>query len=130
MGLIITPLETPRRFNPRIQAPAAYQNLGGRELVARFDGGDITSDGGALLLKKLEEKTAIVRRFAACFADYRNPKFIEHPLLDLVAQRVFGLALGYEDLNDHDQLRSDPMLAAALGKDDVNGEQRRRENAL
>jgi Transposase DDE domain group 1 len=127
MGLIITPLETPRRFTPLDLPQATPQNLGGRELVWRFDGGDITSDGGALVLKKLEEKTAIVRRFAACFEDYRNPNLIEHPLLDLISQRVFGLALGYEDLNDHDELRSDPMLAVALGKDDVNGEQRRRE---
>ena len=127
MGLIITPLETPRRFHPLSQPLTTPRNLGGRELVWRFDGGAITSDGGALLLKKLEEKTAIVRRFAACFEDYRNPKLIEHPLPDLIAQRVFGLALGYEDLNDHDELRSDPMLAVVLGKDDVQGQQRRRE---
>ena len=127
MGLVITPLDTPKRFNPLAQPLGAPQKLGGRELVWRFDGGDITSDGGALLLKKLEERTGIVRRFAACFTDYRSPKQIEHPLLDLITQRVFGLALGYEDLNDHDQLRSDPMLAVALNKDDVKGEQRRRE---
>jgi hypothetical protein len=88
--------------------------------------GDITSDGGALLLQKLEARTGIVRRFAACFLDYRKAEQIEHPLLDLITQRVFGLALGYEDLNDHDELRRDPMLAVALGKDDVKGEQRRR----
>ena len=82
--------------------------------------------GGALLLKKLEERTGIARRFAACFTDYRSATQIEHPLLDLVMQRVFGLALGYEDLNDHDELRRDPMLAVALNKDDVKGEQRRR----
>jgi hypothetical protein len=126
MGLVITPLPTPRRFNPLAQPLQAPQNLGGRELVWRFDGGDITSDGGALVLKKLEERTGIVRRFAACFTDYRKSDQIEHPLLDLIAQRVFGLALGYEDLNDHDELRRDPMLAVALGKDDVKGEQRRR----
>lgn len=126
MGLVITPLETPRRFNPLAQPLGRLDNLGGRELVWRFDGGDITSDGGALVLKKLEERTAIVRRFAACFEDYRNPNPIEHPLLDLIAQRVFGLALGYEDLNDHDELRGDPMLAVALAKDDVKGQQRRR----
>src|ERR1035438_5085085 len=126
MGLVITPLERPRRFNPLAQPLEAPQKLGGRDLVWRFDGGDITSDGGALVLKKLEERTGIVRRFAACFTDYRSPQQIEHPLLDLVAQRVFGLALGYEDLNDHDELRRDPMLAVALGKDDVKGEQRRR----
>src|SRR5450756_835926 len=126
MGLVITPLQTPRRFNPLAQPLEASQNLGGRQLVWRFDGGDITSDGGALVLKKLEERTRIVKRFAACFTDYRNPKLIEHPLLDLIVQRVFGLALGYEDLNDHDELRGDPMLAVALNKDDVKGEQRRR----
>jgi hypothetical protein len=78
------------------------------------------------VLKNLEERTGIVRRFAACFTDYRKSDQIEHPLLDLISQRVFGLALGYEDLNDHDELRSDPMLAVALSKDDVKGEQRRR----
>jgi hypothetical protein len=126
MGLVITPLRTPRRFNPLAQPLEASQKLGGRELVWRFDGGDITSDGGALVLKKLEERTGIVRRFAACFTDYRSAKQIEHPLLDLIMQRVFGLALGYEDLNDHDELRRDPMLAVALSKDDVKGQQRRR----
>jgi hypothetical protein len=126
MGLVITPLKTSRRFNPLGQPLATPQNLGGRELVCRFDGGDITSDGGALLLKKLEERTGIVRRFAACFTDYRRADQIEHPLLDLIMQRIFGLALGYEDLNDHDDLRCDPMLAVALGKDDPKGQQRRR----
>src|SRR5215469_16448083 len=97
-------------------AAASQPELGGRELVWRFDGGDITSDGGVLVLKKLEQRTGIVRRFAACFTDYRKPDQIEHPLLDLIMQRLFGLALGYEDLNDHDDLRRDPMLAVALGK--------------
>src|SRR6266699_4714813 len=111
MGLVITPLETPRRFNPLAQRLESSQKLGGRELVWRFDGGDITSDGGALILRQLEERTGIVRRFAACVTDYRRPGLIEHPLLDLMMQRVFGLALGYQDLNDHDELRRDPMLA-------------------
>jgi hypothetical protein len=127
MGLLITPLQTPRRFAPLAEPLGTPQKLGGRDLVWRFDGGDITSDGGALLLRQLEHQTGIVRRFAACFHDYRRPDLIEHPLLDLITQRVFGLALGYEDLNDHDELRSDPMLAAALNKDDVKGEHRRRE---
>jgi hypothetical protein len=76
MGLVITPLNTPRRFNPLAKPLETPQNLGGRELVWRFDGGDITSDGGALLLQQLEQRTGIVRRFAACFTDYRNPKQI------------------------------------------------------
>jgi len=126
MGLVNTPLFAPRRFNPLAQPLQTSQQLGGRDLVWRFDGGDITSDGGALVLKKLEERTGIVRRFAACFTDYRKQEQIEHPLLDLIMQRVFGLALGYEDLNDHDELRGDPMLAVALGKDDVKGQNRRR----
>jgi hypothetical protein len=126
MGLVITPLQTPRRFAPLARPLETSQKLGGRDLVWRFDGGDITSDGGALVLKKLEERAGIVRRFAACFTDYRNPQQIEHPLLDLIGQRVFGLALGYEDLNDHDELRRDPMLAVALSKDDVKGQKRRR----
>src|SRR5260370_10780556 len=102
------------------------QKLGGRDLVWNFDGGDITADGGALLLKQLEQRTGIVRRFAACFTDYRRLDLIEHPLLDLIGQRVFGLALGYEDLNDHDELRRDPMLAVALGKDALEGGHRGR----
>jgi hypothetical protein len=126
MGLVLTPWPTPRRFKPLAQPLGAPQKLGGRDLVWRFDGGDITSDGGALLLRKLEQRTGIVRRFAACFIDYRKPAQIEHPLLDLITQRIFGLALGYEDLNDHDQLRADPMLAVVLGKNDIKGEQRRR----
>ena len=126
MGLVITPLQTPRRFDPLVQPLGTLQKLGGRELVWHFDGGDITSDGGALVLKQLEQRTRIVHRFAACFTDYRRPDLIEHPLLDLILQRVFGLALGYEDLNDHDELRRDPMLAVALSKDDVKGENRRR----
>lgn len=126
MGLVVTPLASHREFSLPNRPLDQFGNLGGRELNWNFEGGAITSDGGVLLLKKVEERTAILRRFAACFEDYRNPDQIEHPVLDLVAQRVYGLALGYEDLNDHDELRRDPMLAVALGKDDPQGEQRRR----
>ncbi len=73
------------------------KSLGRREVVARFDGGDITSDGGSILLRELEAKTGIIRRFAACFTDHRDPERIEHTVGELVAQRVYGLALGYED---------------------------------
>lgn len=107
----------------------AYLDLpivGRRELVADFDGGDISSDGGALLLRKAEQLTAIIHQFAACFTDHRNPDLIEHPLADLVAPRVYALALGYEDLNDHDDLRRDPLLAAVVGKPDPKGTTRRR----
>jgi hypothetical protein len=94
-------------------------------VVARFDGGDITSDGGSLLLRELEANTGIIRRFAECFTDHRDPDRIEHTVEELVAQRVYGLALGYEDLNDHDSLRHDPMLAVLVGKTDPKGETRR-----
>lgn len=98
-----------------------------REVVVRFDGGQITSDAGALLLRPVEQRTGILRQFAACFRDYRKPAFVEHTVSELVRQRVYGLALGYEDLNDHDQLRQDPLLALLSGKSDLEGEHRRRE---
>src|SRR5262245_9858166 len=95
-------------------------------VLGSFDGGDIPSDGGSLLLRKTEELTAIIRQFAECFTDHRDPELIEHSLEHLVAQRVYALALGYEDLNDHDELRHDPLLATVVGKTDPAGESRRR----
>ena len=83
-----------------------FHPLGSREVVGHFDGGEITSDAGGLLLREVEQRTGIVSKLAACFVDYRNPSAIEHPVKDLVAQRVYALCLGYEDLNDHDQLRA------------------------
>ena len=98
-----------------------------REVVARFDGGTITTDAGGLLLHRTEQKTGILRQFARCFLDYRHPERIDHSVPELVRQRVYGLALGYEDLNDHDQLRGDPLLAMLSGKADVEGRKRRRK---
>ena len=103
-----------------------FPMLGRREVLADFDGGDLTSDGGALLLRKVEELSGIIRQLAACFTDHRNPDLIEHTVTDLVAQRVYGLALGYEDLDDHDDLCHDPLLAAVVGKLDPTGQARRR----
>lgn len=97
-----------------------------REAVARFDGGTITTEAGALLLHQTEEKTGILGQFARCFRDFRNPGSIEHSVAELVRQRVYGLALGYEDLNDHDRLRADPLLAMLAGKADPEGGGRRR----
>ena len=87
-----------------------------RQVVAGFDGGVMSSDGGALLLGATNRVIRLVDRFAACFSDARTPGLIEHSLPTLVGQRVFGLALGYEDLNDHDQLRHDPLMAVLAGK--------------
>jgi len=93
-----------------------------REIRAQFDGGAITTEGGGLLLREVEKRIGIVRQFAACFRDYRNPDLIEHTVEELVAQRVYGLALGYEDLNDHEELRKDPLLAVLVEKSDPEGE--------
>ena len=88
----------------------------GREVVASFDGGAITSDAGGLLLGATDRAIGLVDRFAACFIDRRDPRLVEHLVRTLVGQRVFGIALGYEDLNDHDELRHDPMMAVLAGK--------------
>ncbi len=93
-----------------------FQPLKNRAIRAQFDGGAITSDGGSLLLREVEKRTGILRQFASCFTDYRNPERIEHTVEELVAQRVYGLALGYEDLNDHEELRKDPLLAVLVEK--------------
>jgi hypothetical protein len=93
-----------------------------REIRAQFDGGAITSDGGGLLLREVEKRIGILHQFSACFTDYRNPDLIEHPVKQLVAQRVYGLALGYEDLNDHEELRNDPLLAVLVEKEDPDNE--------
>src|SRR6266850_305688 len=105
--------------------PIEFHRSGSREVVAQFDGGNITSDAGGLILREVEQRTGILKKFAACFVDYRDPEAIEHPVEDLVAQRTYGLCLGYEDLNDHDELRADPLLAVMVGKRDPKGEQRR-----
>ncbi|WP_293675021.1 IS1380 family transposase [Thiolapillus sp.] len=104
-----------------------FQSLGRREVMGRFDGGRITSDGGGLLLREVDRHIGLLDRLAACFTDHRNPESIEHSVRDLVAQRVYGLALGYEDLNDHDDLRKDSTLALLVGKRDLTGEQRVRK---
>ncbi len=88
----------------------------GREVVGAFDGGAITSDAGALLLGTADRAIKLTERLAGCFGDTRRAHLIEHEVTTLLAQRVFGIALGYEDLNDHDELRHDPMMAVLAGK--------------
>lgn len=105
----------------------AFQNLGTREVVAAFDGGKVASDGGALLLREVETRFGFVAQFARCFTDHRDPEAIEHPVIDLLKQRIYGLCLGYEDVNDHDQLRHDPLMAVLVGKKDPLGKDRLRK---
>ena len=104
----------------------AFQPLGSRAVIARFNGGYVTSDGGALLLREVEHRTGILRRVATCFTDQRAPGRIEHPVEALVKQRVYALTRGDEDLNDHDQLRRDPLLAVLVGTRDPTGQHRKR----
>jgi hypothetical protein len=93
-------------------------------VVADFSGGHLSSDGGALLLRQIDNGLGVTRALAACFGDGRNQRFVEHSVAELLAQRVHGLALGYEDLNDHAALRRDPLLAVAAGKLDPLGAER------
>ena len=101
-----------------------FPGVGRRRLVARFDGGAISSDAGALLLKAVEARTGLLAGASRCFVDHRDPQRIEHSVEELVSQRVVALALGYEDLNDHDELRHDVLLASVVGKEDPTGSTR------
>jgi hypothetical protein len=102
-----------------------FQELGSREVIGKFNGGMITSDGGGLLLREVEKRAHIAGRFSHCFTDFRDQDSIEHTVSELVSQRIYGLALGYEDLNDHDMLRSDPLLAVLCEKEEPTGSNRK-----
>ncbi len=93
-----------------------FARVEGRAVIASFDGGAITTDAGGLLLGATDRAISLVDRFALCFRDVRVAELIEHEVLSLVGLRVFGIALGYEDLNDHDTLRHDPVMAVLAGK--------------
>ncbi len=96
-----------------------HYNLGkirGREILANFDGGRISSDTGIILIAELDKKLGITKRFANCFQDYRHGSYTNYSIIKLLAQRLYGIILGYEDVNDHDKLRNDPALEIALEK--------------
>jgi len=97
-------------------ASLVFGTSAGRQLVGAFDGGSITSNGGALLLGAADRAIKLTGRVVGCFRDLRSPEWIVHPLANLVRQRVYGIALACEDLIDHDQLRFDPALTATLGR--------------
>ena len=100
------------------QQTFGFQALGSRRVEADFTGGHLSSDGGVLLLREMDRHIGLCDKLARCFSDTRHPGFVEHALPVMIRQRVLGLALGYEDLNDHDELRTDPLLAAACGNPD------------
>jgi len=101
--------------------PMDFSELHGRQVVADFSGGHLSSDGGVLLLRQIDRGLGVSRELAGCFRDARDPRFVEHSLPALLSQRLYALALGYEDLNDHAALRRDPLLAVAVEKDDPLG---------
>jgi hypothetical protein len=98
------------------QSEFSFEAHFSRQVVAAFDGGRLTTDGGGLLLRQADRKIGLLRRVAGCFRDARRPERIEHSLSVMLAQRIYGLALGYEDLNDHEELRHDPLLAVLAGQ--------------
>src|SRR5215467_15174014 len=93
-----------------------FARVEGRSVVAAFDGGKITSDAGGVLLRATDRAVGLIDRFAQCFSDSRSEALIEHTVATMIGQRVFGIALGYEDVVDHDTLRHDPMMAVLAGK--------------
>jgi hypothetical protein len=98
------------------QSSFGFEACGKREIVARFDGGTMSSDGGALLLRQTDQRLNLLPRLAGCFLDGRNPEKVEHSVEEMLSQRVYGLALGYEDINDHEQLRNDPVFGILAGR--------------
>lgn len=103
-----------------------FHKLGRRQIQADFDGGKLSTDCGGLLLREVESHIGLFSRLSACFTDHRASERVEHPLPTLIKQRVYGIALGYEDLNDHDTLRYDPLLAVLCDVADPEGQQRRQ----
>jgi hypothetical protein len=104
--------------------PLLFTDLGVRQVVADFTGGTLSSDAGALLLRQVDAQLGLTRRLAQCFADGRKQLWVDHSVQQMLAQRLYALALGYEDLNDHQRLRLDPLLAAACNKSDPLGQDR------
>src|SRR6266705_4377581 len=101
-----------------------FDDLGPRRVQADFSGGTLSTDAGALLLRQVDIHLGLTAQLAQCFYDHRNPAWVDHSVQELLRQRLFATALGYEDINDHQRLRLDPLLAAACGKTDPLGEQR------
>jgi hypothetical protein len=101
------------------QSSFGFEACGKREIVARFDGGRISSDGGAFLLRQTDQRLNLLPRLAECFLDGRNQEQVEHSILEMLSQRIYGLTLGYEDINDHEQLRKDPVFGILAGREEL-----------
>jgi hypothetical protein len=101
------------------QSSFGFEACGSREIVARFDGGTISSDGGALLLRQTDKRLNLLARLAECFLDGRNQEYVEHSVVEMLSQRIYGLALGYEDINDHEQLRHNPVFGILAGREEL-----------
>src|ERR1039457_6158130 len=101
------------------QSSFGFKACGKREIVARFDGGTISSDGGALLLRQTDQRLNLLPRLANCFLDGRNQEQVEHSIAEMLSQRIYGLALGYEDIHDHEQLRQDPVFGILAGREEL-----------
>lgn len=110
--------------------PLLFQDLGRRKVVADFSGGTLSSDGGVLLLRQVDHGLGLSRALAGCFEDRRDLRYADHTIQELVRQRLYALALGYEDLNDHDRLRLDPLLAVACEKRDPLGQDRLQQKGI
>ena len=106
------------------QITFGFQGLGRRKVEADFSGGHLSSDSGVLLFGELDQRLGLSDAFARCFSDSRDQRLIEHSVPELIRQRVYGLIAGYEDINDHERLKYDPLLATAVGKEDPLGEDR------
>jgi hypothetical protein len=102
------------------QSSFGFAGSGKREIVARFDGGTISTDGGAFLLRQTDQHLNLLPRLAKCFLDGRNQSMVEHSILEMLSQRIYGLALGYEDINDHEQLRKDPVFGILAGREELD----------
>ena len=102
------------------QSRFGFEACGKREVVGRFDGGTISSDGGAFLLRQTDQRLNLLPRLAECFMDGRKQEQVEHSVLEMLSQRIYGLALGYEDINDHEQLRKDPVFGILAGSPELD----------
>jgi len=102
------------------QSSFGFEACGRREIVARFDGGTISSDGGAFLLRQTDKRLNLLSRLSECFLDSRNQHMVNHSIQEMLSQRIYGLALGYEDINDHEQLRKDPVFGILAGREELN----------